>query len=824
MSVGDLSKRELQEIWIPVYGRAKPVDRLVAAPGSNPVRIPEGMQFTDSFGGNRALTERQYRAPLSIEATVMTDSTNIVLLYAQGEVILNWDRREDMLHVRHPATGQSFDAPGKGAVPPGRWHHVEWIVAEDVMRVLVDGEERFVLPGNYRGLEGKVGLRTGWRANLSVGSLHIEEHRQAGEGGAAFRPAPHESSFVGCLLGAMRACNRYADETELLGGIGYWFQPLGPAGRFDPDAAEEAGAGLAELLRAYGLVVRRLDVRSAGTDESAVFVRDALKEQVPIFAKAGGADEDCRAVTAVDGTMLKLAGPEGGAEAVPIERLSALYSVRPGPEETSRGKMTAAFRRASQAAQGGDAAAAEWLSAMRESADPAALREQAAAIARKRVNAVRYLRDAADRVGESTGSLLEEAMTFCEAAAGHWGGAAERMAESAAEAEVRIRAAFEAERGGAAVLGRIAEALAGVKLLDGLRYNQFSCISQHITLHGVAKYAGISAPDEWIAGASGRPFAFAVHEKVNVHDICLPLPEAEFVRLFANVGLEIEGVEGYARGEAYRRLLERAWDAARAAIDAGYACFGRSVDFDRGEYSLIVGYDRDGYYSHGWHGRSRRAIPWNMYGLGQCQCLQCTARRLDWRTEGPVKSVCRCDACQRTLLTGPALEPQQEGDVRLYWAKPAAPADDRTIVREALAFAVEFGKPDGKWSKPGMRTGSEAYDLLIRSLERGTMDGWYLGLYANGWQECRQHASRFLNEAKRRLDGPGLAGALEAAAREAERLRVLFAKLYDMFPWMQPFGPIPDTERRYAGAELLRRAKQAEADAMKAYAELIRLL
>lgn len=822
MSVGNLSKRKQEEVWIPVYGRGKPIDRLVAAPDSKPVRIPEGMQFTDSFGGNRALTERQYRTPLAIEATVMTDSTNMVLLYAQGEVILNWDRREDMLHVRHPATGQAFDAPGKGAVPPGRWHHFEWIVAEDVMRVLVDGEERFILPGNYRGLEGKVGLRTGWRANLSVGSLHIEEHRQAGEVGAAFRPVPHESSFVGCLLGAMRACNRYADESELPGGMGFSFQPLGPAGSFDPDAG--AGAGLVELLRAYGLDVRRLNVPSTGADGAAAFVRDELEEQVPVFAKVGDVEDDYRAVTTVDGAGLKLSGPEGGAETAPFDRLSALYAVRPGQEETVRGKMTAAFRRAAQLAKEADAAADAWLSAVRESADPAALREQAAAIARNREQAVRYLRDAADRVGESTVALLEEAVSSYEAASVHWNRAAERMADCAAEAEPRIRDAFDAEREGAAALGRIAEALAGVKLLDELRYHQFSCISQHITFHGVAKYAGISAPDSWISGASGRPFAFAVHEKVNVHDICLPLPEPEFVRLFAGVGLSIEGVEGYANGEEYRRLLKEAWDGARAAIDAGYACFARSVDFDRGEYSLIVGYDRDGYYSCGWHGRSRRAIPWNMFGLGQCQCLQCTTRRLDWRTEGPVKSVCLCDACQRALRTGPALEPQQEGDVRLYWAKPAAPADDRTIVREALAFAVEFARPGGKWSKPGMRTGSEAYDLLIRSLERGTMDGWYLGLYANGWQECRQHASRFLSEAKRRLDGPGLSGALEAAAREAERLHVLFAKLYDMFPWMQPFGPIPDTERRYAGAELLRRAQQAEADAMEAYAELIRLL
>jgi hypothetical protein len=120
-----------------------------------------------------------------------------------------------------------------------------------------------------------------------------------------------------------------------------------------------------------------------------------------------------------------------------------------------------------------------------------------------------------------------------------------------------------------------------------------------------------------------------------------------------------------------------------------------------------------------------------------------------------------------------------------------------------------------------MRTGLQAYDLLIRSLEKGTIDGWYLGLHANGWRECRHAAWQFLVEAKRRLDRPELADAFDAAIAHTERLHDAFVKLNDMFPWMQPFGPIPDTERRYAGAELLRGARKTEAAAIAAYDRLV---
>lgn len=642
--------------------------------------------------------------------------------------------------------------------------------------------------------------------------------------GTGYRAVAHPSSFAGCILGAMRYCNRYAEEAGLLGGIGYWFWPMLPNESLDHEFPSE----VQELLKPFGLELRRLDVSVSernGLDALHQFIKDAFDGREAVFGYFG---EQLRyaAVTGIAGAKLQLASPDGSVYEAEPQDAFALFAVRPAPEASGRNKAMTAFRWVSELGlKSSHKLEAAWLAVLDSAEAARSAQLQAAALAERRREAAGYLRSRREDVGGMLAERLEAAARCYEQAGTSWAMAAGLLNGSATEAGPSISEAAAAESEGARVLGEIAAALGGKKLLEGLRYWGYSCISQHNTLTGVADYYRIQGPNAWILGASGRPFAFAVHDRVNVHDICLPIPEHRFIRLFANIGLAIDGVEGAGKDEDYRGLLEEAWNKGRAAIDEGSACFGRSVDFDRGEYSVIVGYDHDGYYTHSWHGPSHKAIPWNMYGLGQCTCLQCTTRRTDWRTEGPVKTVCLCDTCQKAVKFGPALEPRPEGDVRLYWAKPSAPADDRTVVRDALQFAVEFSLPDGPWARPEMHTGTQAYDRLIRALEKGTMDGWYLGLYANGWHECRTIVLEFLQEGKRRIGGgPQLAEAFDQAIREAERLQRSFAKLYEMFPWMQPFGPIPDTERRYAGAGLLREARKHEAAAIQAYCELLERL
>lgn len=875
------SETVAEKVSVPVYRDGRIIDRLAADPGSMPVRTTEGMQITDSFGIHAAYTENVYGTPLTIEGTLMTDSTNIVLLYGKGQIILNWDRREDLLHVRHPATGQPFHLEGLGRVPTGRWHHVEWIIAEDVMRLLVDGEERYALAGNYRGLSGKVGVRTGWRANLQVGTLTVTEHLPADgryasagapekeaealeslhassgisnmpqaasvayavtteieqmrltQGGLflrGFRPLPHADSLLGCLTGALRYYNRYIEEAELMGTSGISFmppvEPLTEAITFDRFAA---------AMKLLGIKLTHWN----GKGEAVLaYIREAFAQEVPVigrFAQNG----NYAAVTACLAEGIVVEGSDCAGRFVPFDKLMAddvgLVTVRVSEAAGERERLAFACRLAGGVSAKNAEAYAKLMKEL-EGAEGSA-EKQAAIIAAWRYNresAVRFL----ERSGETVGLERDDLLSHAVSAYGTESEAlvqAERLAAWAAkgeggdeawrtEAARAIEEAAKAERSGASHLGRLADILDSRKLLQELHYHCVSCMSPLNTFRGITDYYGIDCSDAWLKGATGRPFLFAAHERINVHDFCIPLPERKMIGLLGNIGLEIGGVEGNAQGEAYRKLLEQAWAAAREALDEGWACFGRAVDFISGEYTIIRGYDRDGYYTTSWHGPSEKTIPWTMYGLGQCPCGPCTIRRNRWREEGPVRTVCVCDDCRRVHQAGAYLSPQEEGDVRFYWAKPKLAADDRSIVRQALQLAVEFADPCGPWARPGMMTGASAYDALIFALEKGRYDGWYLGLHANGWKELRDAGWLFLTEAKERLADPSLAKPFDAAIRHAARLKDAFAKLFDMFPWMQPFGPIPDGERRYAGAELLRGAKEAEIGALQAYKELAELL
>ncbi|GIP34480.1 hypothetical protein [Paenibacillus sp. J2TS4] len=841
-------------IWINVYQDGQPVDRLIAHPDSQPISLPEGMQFTDSFGVYSALTERHYRTPLSIEATLMTDSTNMVLVYEKGQVILNWDRREDLLHVRHPVTGEAFNVPGLGSVPTSRWHQVEWVIAEDVMRLLVNGEERFVLPGNYRGLQGPIGVRTGWQANLRVGTLAVTEFRPAEPrpdetGGQmkdkalvlpGYRPVPHDYSWIGCLMGAMQFYNRYIDESDWLATTGLAFAPVEVArSEEDIDLLR-----LSDPIKLLGVEVREADKER---------ISDLLAEGVPLMGRLQG-QREFMAITGCMGPSLRIESVERGGMTLRMDELSEggeepeIYSIHlvDGEEgrngENSRKRMESAFRWAAEAGGASAHAYAEWLEVIMEpDANPAQHAQIATKWRKAREHAARYLERAMDHAGPSSmeglregsrvyqsiaAALREAEGTIAAAVAERPSGHQQPLAEEgwrrkAAEA---IRRAAEVERSALEVMRQLADGLGPRTLLKGLRYHGISCMSPFNTYRGITDYYGISCSDAWLRGVTGRPFLFAMHERINVHDFCIPMPERRFIELFGNIGLDIDGVDGASQGDSYRALLRQAWDAARKAIDAGWACFGRSVDFLRGEYSLIHGYDRDGYYTSSWHGPMERAIPWEMYGLGQCPCEPCTARRVNFQDEGPVRTLCRCDACQRNQQKGAMLTPQEEGEVRLYWAKPRPAPSDRLVVREALQLAVEFADPAGKWAQPEVYTGSEAYDVLIHALDKGLYDGWYLGLHANAWQELRCFGWEFLIEAKERFNDPALSSAFDTAIGYAEKLKAAFVKLNEMFPWMQPFGPIPDAERRYAAADLMRSAKQAEMGAIQAYRTLVELL
>ena len=207
---------------------------------------------------------------------------------------------------------------------------------------------------------------------------------------------------------------------------------------------------------------------------------------------------------------------------------------------------------------------------------------------------------------------------------------------------------------------------------------------------------------------------------------------------------------------------------ARAKIDAGIPCFG----FDGGwpEYFTVNGYNKKGlvYWTH-YAKEGYLERPWDKAGRNDVRFFE--------------------------YVSVEAVTPK---------------GDDRTAIREALAFALKIGrsKPsaDGKNHK-----GIAGYDEWIRCLESGDWRKPGLpGVHHNSacWHECRAYAERFLRLAGEKLGGD-LKPMFEQAADHYRAVRTCLCELQSIFIYKYPLPPVDDAGVARA-VQLLRWAKQAE--------------
>ncbi len=135
-------------------------------------------------GYGYARTPGAYAVPLRIEAVAKTDSTNLRLHFAKGHIIFNWEAAPGRMACYEPVYGHPFGVKEQGQIPEDTWVKVTWVIREDHMRVLVDGELRYTNAGetgdefhriNYRGLMGLVGIGPAWGSTVTVRSLTVQE-------------------------------------------------------------------------------------------------------------------------------------------------------------------------------------------------------------------------------------------------------------------------------------------------------------------------------------------------------------------------------------------------------------------------------------------------------------------------------------------------------------------------------------------------------------------------------------------------------------------------------------------------------------------------
>jgi hypothetical protein len=293
---------------------------------------------------------------------------------------------------------------------------------------------------------------------------------------------------------------------------------------------------------------------------------------------------------------------------------------------------------------------------------------------------------------------------------------------------------------------------------------------------GCLNYLGLDVSDAWLFGATGHAFI------INVHDVVCPSgPTAwntEMLRtLGKNVGYDTCGMSARRGDSDFEEKRKAIWENTKLALDNGLPTYGWELDVP--EYYVVYGYDDVGYYYS---------------GPGCCD----GAGPKPWRELGETDI----------------------GVLEMYSLVAGEAADDRTTVREALAFALAFADSPAKWVFPKYKAGLAGFDNWIKALEKNVAHGHGAAYNAAVWHECRQFAVEFLKEAKERL-GDARAAIIDEAISHYEVVADNLKKVAELFPFrgMNP-EHIQDEGRRAEAADALRAAREAEAAGLGALAKI----
>ena len=298
---------------------------------------------------------------------------------------------------------------------------------------------------------------------------------------------------------------------------------------------------------------------------------------------------------------------------------------------------------------------------------------------------------------------------------------------------------------------------------------------------GCLDYLGIAVSDAWLYGATGHAFIINIHEGV-----CASGPTAwnteMLFKLGTNIGYVVEGVFSHKSAKDFNETQRAAFELVKRAIDSGLPCYGWELDVP--EFYVVHGYDGEGYYYRDFDNSKKGSKPWQKLGD-----------------------------------TG-------IGVIEMYVVKKGNPADDSGTVREAFAFVLEHSTNPKKWIHPKYQSGITGYDTWITALETNKADGVGNAYNAAVWNECRQLATTFLEEAKRRLNEE-LAPLFDRAIGPYEKVAENLERVTKLFPFTGPNtkgDEIKEPERVQTGLEHLKAARTAEKEGLNALSMILKNL
>lgn len=289
------------------------------------------------------------------------------------------------------------------------------------------------------------------------------------------------------------------------------------------------------------------------------------------------------------------------------------------------------------------------------------------------------------------------------------------------------------------------------------------------SLKGCLEYLGSDMTDAWLFGSTGHAFIMNIHKTV-----CPSGPTAwrkhEFSNLVGNLGIVTDGIFSHKSMKDFDKVQEKTFNKIRQSIDNSIPCFGWELDLP--EYSVINGYDENGYFFSG--PRSKPDNDYTSYKqLGQTEI----------------------------------------GILEVYFVQRAAPMSDKDIIKAAFKFATDFKASPAAWLFDDYKAGLEAYNLWINALNKNTADGFGVTYNASVWAECRGFARDFMGEAKDRLGGEF--GQLFDDGKEFYGEVAEYLESFEkVFPYPPVEEHIKDKDNRLKGIELLQKAQAAEGKAL----------
>jgi AraC-like DNA-binding protein len=213
-------------------------------------------------------------------------------------------------------------------------------------------------------------------------------------------------------------------------------------------------------------------------------------------------------------------------------------------------------------------------------------------------------------------------------------------------------------------------------------------------------------------------FGYSTHAfMINIHkELCPSSPYAwkkdHFWFAMRNLGIRKVDAVDLKKG-ASASELDKAEKKIRAHLDAGKLCV---LDFL--EHQLISGYDTKGFiFLQPWKGESGVELPSLSFGT--------------WK-----EAFDRDGWAMFTLL--------EKDDLR---------ADERSLLRTALAAAIRMQTAPDEFQCPGYQTGDGAWEWWLEGVDKGmgTSHGhWWSGCV---WKECRMMAGDFFAELESSMEG-----------------------------------------------------------------------